>query len=491
MAINKITVVDIINNEVFETFDAKIDASGTTMMNDGKTKLIDYYKYQFYAKIDYEGQHPTGVHHTTVRISINYVTVKDENKVIVSSFSAPINFEWRTVMPDGTYLRDYFKEGISSTVTHIKDPVTEIHTTIVQMKSSQAKLAINNITVVNRVNNEIFETFQRPIMEDGRTYMESGIGLREYYELFFLAIVDHKEHPIGTHNTVVRLSINYVTVRSENGEFISSFIAPINAQGRTIMPNGEFLRVYYGDITDGHGTTSRVTHTEDPITRIHTTVVQMLDKNKTITKPIVEPDPPEIPPRPKTIEFYDDKPNPPNSKLERINKFLYFFGVNEINFKHKNLNENCCYISKDINVGRTEKLELESSYNVGSFSSVEFYIIDEDGEHPILPTNESMVRNEKIFFNMPLRFQIDRSKEFTIRKDGEEINITVDQAISSSDGLYTIDYYPIGGRSYANFNKNVKVKTILRAYKKYQEVPYIKNILLKAYGGEALWIDRA
>lgn len=185
------------------------------------------------------------------------------------------------------------------------------------------------------------------------------------------------------------------------------------------------------------------------------------------------------------------KPQPIfKSDLQRHYRFEYYFGLDNVEFKSRNINLTCGKITNDIHIGNVKHLELEADYSISEYSSVEFSIIDQDKEVPIMPINDDIVRNEKIFFGLPLRFPIDKTKPYYIKKDGVEVNITPEAAINSNDGLYTITYTPVDSKQYEPIEDKVKLKVILRLYDKLAEAPFIKSALIRGYGGDALWTDR-
>lgn len=178
------------------------------------------------------------------------------------------------------------------------------------------------------------------------------------------------------------------------------------------------------------------------------------------------------------------------TNLERRYKFGYFFGLDDMTFKSKNVNPTCGKITKDIEIGKVEMIELETIYSSNNSSAIEFSIVDQDKEIPIMPIGDQLIENERIFFGLPLRFSIDRSKPYQIKKDGLSIDITPEMAISKNDGIYTITYTPLNAQQYVPISEKVRLKVVMRLYNKSAEAPFIKSALIRAYGGDALWTDR-
>lgn len=185
------------------------------------------------------------------------------------------------------------------------------------------------------------------------------------------------------------------------------------------------------------------------------------------------------------------KPEPVfEHNLEKHHKFGYFFGIDNVSFATMNINNTCGRITDYTEIGEVESVQLEASYHLPDKASVEFSFVDQDVEIPIMPIGDDMVRNEKIFFGLPLRFSIDKTKPYIIRKDGVEVTITPETAINSNDGLYTISYTPIDAQDYEPKSDKLKLKVIMRLYDEKSEAPFVKNALIRAYGGDALWKDR-
>lgn len=220
--------------------------------------------------------------------------------------------------------------------------------------------------------------------------------------------------------------------------------------------------------------------TDSGIKEITSGIVEITDENK------IKLNPPQYP----ELEGFS-KPQPQfESDLQRHYRFEYFFGLDNVSFKSRNINMTCGKITKEIEIGKVDHIELEAAYSISEYSSVEFSIIDQDEEIPIMPINDKMVRNERIFFGLPLRFSIDRSKPYYIKKDGVNIDTSPEAAMNANDGLYTITYTPLNAQQYKPREEKVQLKIILRQYEKTAESPFVKSALIRAYGGDALWIDR-
>jgi hypothetical protein len=189
------------------------------------------------------------------------------------------------------------------------------------------------------------------------------------------------------------------------------------------------------------------------------------------------------------INFNEAVPTLTDS-LKTISKFSYFFGVDSLSVQSAEINTTCCFISKEINVGtfsENDYIQLEAAYNAEGFASIEFYILDGNKQIPILPVGDAQVYYEKIFYGMKTRFPIDTTKPITIKKDNIQVDVSIDKAILSTDGLYTIDYAPVNAYNYKPLSTTVKIKAILRLYNRSSTPPSISKIKIRKYGGNTLW----
>ena len=186
-----------------------------------------------------------------------------------------------------------------------------------------------------------------------------------------------------------------------------------------------------------------------------------------------------------------DSINSDQDIINKDNKFYYYylFGIDNIEIEHVNINDNSTFYSKDIHIGTiaaNEHISLYTKENIIQ-GSVEYYIINNNDEIPILPENTDQVIDEKIFYKTPTRFPIDYNKPIVIKKNLEPINISVYDVQNINDNnLYTISYTPIQNILSDSLNENIKIKTIIRTYN-----PFINNsiesINIKKYGGNDLW----
>lgn len=195
------------------------------------------------------------------------------------------------------------------------------------------------------------------------------------------------------------------------------------------------------------------------------------------------------PPPPPFIPF-NEQPPTFSSDLKKVNKYSYFFGLDKLAVNNVTVNPNCCFVSQEIALGEITEdgyIQLEADFSNENNSAIEFYIVDGSNEVAILPVNQNLVLNEKIFFGLSTRFNVDVSKGYEIKKNGTIIDITLEKAMQSTDALYTITYTPTTTHNYKPINSSIKIKVVLRLYDKEANAPYITKMKIRKFGGGTLW----
>lgn len=183
-----------------------------------------------------------------------------------------------------------------------------------------------------------------------------------------------------------------------------------------------------------------------------------------------------------------------STNIETINKYSYRFGLDYITLHNVERYNESCFMSEEIKIGamkNTEYLNINANVTSADSTSIEFYIVDGNKEIPILPLSESQINGEKIFTGMPLRFSQESSDNYTIRKNGYVVNMSLNDAIKQLSGEYSVDYIPSKENcySYTPLNTSIKIKAVLRRYNDFAEMPYIKSIKVRKFGGAAPWIE--
>jgi hypothetical protein len=178
--------------------------------------------------------------------------------------------------------------------------------------------------------------------------------------------------------------------------------------------------------------------------------------------------------------------------LEKV-MYTYMFGIDSVNIKKIEQEYDSCFISDSINVGtlsEKEYLQLNTAQYADENCTVEYSILDGDIEVPIIPIGHKHIENEKIFASLNLRFNQDESLFTVIKKDGMTVKISLEDAKAQSMGRYSADYTPALEYNYTPINSTIRVKAIIRRYGATETTPYIKNIKIRKYGGELLWMEQ-
>lgn len=168
--------------------------------------------------------------------------------------------------------------------------------------------------------------------------------------------------------------------------------------------------------------------------------------------------------------------------------YEYNFGINSINIFNKQPLPVAGYISPEVTIKNANFITLSVTQTNPEVSQ-EYSIIDNNKETAIQPKELPQVIKEKLFFNLPLRFDIDTSKEIIIYKNNVKTDLTYSQINTLDTKLdeYTITYTPKQNAfRYKPTSKNLKVKVIQRHLG--SEIPStIKTISIVCHGGSAIW----
>lgn len=195
-----------------------------------------------------------------------------------------------------------------------------------------------------------------------------------------------------------------------------------------------------------------------------------------------------------TITSTNHKDNVSETTIE-LNKdqlfntvYEYNFGINSINIFNKQPLPVAGYISPEVTIKNANFITLSITQTNPEVSQ-EYSIIDNNKETAIQPKELPQVIKEKLFFNLPLRFDIDTSKEIIIYKNNIKTDLTYSQihTLDTKSDEYTITYTPKQNAfRYKPTSKNLKVKVIQRHLG--SEIPStIKTISIVCHGGSAIW----
>lgn len=300
---------------------------------------------------------------------------------------------------------------------------------------------------------------------------------------------------------------NDITVYDENGNSVRFDGYALNGQTYLINDDGTGIRML--DYGDGKGVykqdklNSVVFDNTDKLehhtgnqqydsthnTYAGTTTIILKNDPVPIEIPIIPPVQPII--YPPFISWNEPAPTF-SSNLKEVSKYSYFFGLDKLEIKNVEANQNCCFISQEILLGNISEdcyIQFEGGSITSDSSSVEFYILDGGLEFPMLPIGNKLISNEKLFFGLDTRFAVDLSKEVIIKKNGFVVDMSLEKAKQSNDGIYTVTYYTTDEHSYKPINSSIKLKVIMRLYKKGTNSPYINKMKIRKFGGGTLWKD--
>lgn len=183
----------------------------------------------------------------------------------------------------------------------------------------------------------------------------------------------------------------------------------------------------------------------------------------------------------------------------------YDFGINNIKFSYHNATDVSGLISNFIVIDNCDYLTLLTSLKEQSKDeqySLEFYLLDNNKEIPILPYNQTQVLYEKMFYNLETRFKINKSYQITVHektKDGLTLYNTYanyDEYLTGTNSLnnmlkdkskeLVISYVPVDAKRVKPTNNRIAIKLIKRIYAGKNPLK-IDNIILNAHGGKLNW----
>ena len=189
----------------------------------------------------------------------------------------------------------------------------------------------------------------------------------------------------------------------------------------------------------------------------------------------------------KAISLSIDK----NNIVEK-SMYNYMFGIDSIAIKNIEQEQDSCFISQPIDInelGDGEYIQMHVEEVLDEDTTIEYSILDGDVEIPVLPFGSKIIKNEKVFNALPLRFNQDYSLAVTIKKDGITTDISLDDAKTQLLSRFSVDYFPEENYNYKPINSNIKIKAVIRSYSNATNNSYLKAIKIRKYGGDVLWTD--
>ena len=181
-----------------------------------------------------------------------------------------------------------------------------------------------------------------------------------------------------------------------------------------------------------------------------------------------------------------------SSEIIEKNMYTYIFGIESITIKHIEQETDSCFISEPINIGtcsEKEYIQLHVEDVLTDYAGIEYSILDGDMEISLLPVGKELIKNERLFATLPLRYKKDNTELFAIKKDGLTTDISIDDAKLQVLSRFSIDYYPEFNYNYTPINSNIRIKAIIRKFTKDIDTSYIRHLKIRKYGGDTPWTD--
>lgn len=191
------------------------------------------------------------------------------------------------------------------------------------------------------------------------------------------------------------------------------------------------------------------------------------------------------------VDIYQTNISNKSEVIEK-NMYTYIFGIESITLKYIEQETDSCFISEAINVGElsnNEYIQLHTEEVLADTATVEYSILDGDIEIAMLPVGQEMIKNERLFAALPLRFLKDNTELFAIKKEGMTTDISIDDAKLQVLSRFSIDYYPEANYNYTPINSNIRIKAVIRKFNKGIDTSYIRHLKVRKYGGDTPWTD--
>lgn len=190
--------------------------------------------------------------------------------------------------------------------------------------------------------------------------------------------------------------------------------------------------------------------------------------------------------------IYGDSTEIYNKTFDKTNileksMYNYMFGIDSIAIKYIEQEQDSCFISQQININELadgEYVQLHVDEILDEDTTIEYSILDGDVEISALPFGSKIIKNERVFNALPLRFNQDHSLAMTIKKDGITTDISLDDAKTQLLSRFSVDYFPEENYNYTPINSSIRIKAVIRSYKNTTNNSYLKAIKIRKYGGD-------
>ena len=176
-------------------------------------------------------------------------------------------------------------------------------------------------------------------------------------------------------------------------------------------------------------------------------------------------------------------------ETQYVEKLEYRFGFKDLHITTRQAAPVSGIISMPIPVEEAEQITVNCTIQNQDTGSVEFSILDNTDEIPILPNNSRAIIKERLFFGIPTRFIIDQTKPTVLYEDNiitskDYTNLTVNDF---QDHIYALSYTTIEDSSfYKPASNQIKIKIIIRQYDITQSLS-IEDLIIHKHGETLTW----
>ena len=177
-----------------------------------------------------------------------------------------------------------------------------------------------------------------------------------------------------------------------------------------------------------------------------------------------------------------DLPKKSQVNAEATAAYSYFFGLDSFQAELRQAENTACLTIEDLGLIGCDKLELEAMQDMPDRTAIEYSLVESGIEYPILPVGQTQIKDELLFYGLPVRFAINPAYPVVVKKGGEVTSLSISEAINKKDAVYTVDYVAANGSCYEPAGKNVGLKVVLRRYKDTAPSPRVISILMRQWG---------
>lgn len=144
-----------------------------------------------------------------------------------------------------------------------------------------------------------------------------------------------------------------------------------------------------------------------------------------------------------------DKIEIARKKLPKKTLYAYRFIVRSIEIGQGVSEKASCAVSEPVDVQPGVPFGVQADYSSGA-GSIEFYVVENNRDYPVLPLGETEIQDEKRFPMAETRFPVDTLYSY--------------RETERPGGYYTADYTPVTTGTYTPSGDTVSLKVILRRH---------------------------